>query len=267
MKDKKQGTRFSFESGACSIPHPDKVAKGGEDAFFITPNAIGVADGVSAWIDVGVDPSLYPRSLMEWAKHSVESSRSKSLDPKTILLDAYLKSDQITGSSTACIIVVNENSLEAVNLGDSGFMVVREKELVLASKSQQHSFNCPYQLGTDSRDLPKNADSYSFPLKEGDLIIVATDGLLDNLYPQEIVDICNRHVQSTTNSNDSKIIADNIGNAAFKVSSNSTGTSPFSNEVTRRGYQYSGGKPDDITVLVAKVRPNDRTDRIRSKNK
>lgn len=34
-----------LESGAFVIPHPSKAYKGGEDAHFITPNAVGVADG------------------------------------------------------------------------------------------------------------------------------------------------------------------------------------------------------------------------------
>lgn len=39
-------------SGATSIPHPQKVDKGGEDAFFIADNkmSIGVADGVGGWV-------------------------------------------------------------------------------------------------------------------------------------------------------------------------------------------------------------------------
>lgn len=34
------------------IPHPDKVAKGGEDALFTHKNLISVADGVGGWADV-----------------------------------------------------------------------------------------------------------------------------------------------------------------------------------------------------------------------
>ena len=34
------------------IPHPDKVAKGGEDALFTHKNLIAVADGVGGWADV-----------------------------------------------------------------------------------------------------------------------------------------------------------------------------------------------------------------------
>ena len=54
---------------AVSIPHPDKVATGGEDAHFILDGsdrwAIGVADGVGGWAEVGVDSGVYSRFLMD----------------------------------------------------------------------------------------------------------------------------------------------------------------------------------------------------------
>lgn len=43
------------------VPHPDK--KRGEDAFFVTRNGVGVADGVGGWAEYGVDPGEYPRRV------------------------------------------------------------------------------------------------------------------------------------------------------------------------------------------------------------
>ncbi len=52
---------------AASIPDPIKKA-GGEDAHFILEKnnryAVGVADGVGGWSEVGVDSGIYSRSLM-----------------------------------------------------------------------------------------------------------------------------------------------------------------------------------------------------------
>ena len=44
-------------------PHPDKEATGGEDAHFICADeqALGVADGVGGWADVGVNAREYSR--------------------------------------------------------------------------------------------------------------------------------------------------------------------------------------------------------------
>ena len=38
-----------LDSGVCGLPHPQKRATGGEDAWFIGNNIVGVADGVGGW--------------------------------------------------------------------------------------------------------------------------------------------------------------------------------------------------------------------------
>ncbi len=39
-------------TGAYVLPHPEKMAKGGEDWFFVSESmrAMGVADGVGGWV-------------------------------------------------------------------------------------------------------------------------------------------------------------------------------------------------------------------------
>lgn len=41
--------RLQLVSGACELPHPQKRSTGGEDAWFIHGNTVGVADGVGGW--------------------------------------------------------------------------------------------------------------------------------------------------------------------------------------------------------------------------
>ena len=55
-----------------------QVAKGGEDAYFISLAGLGgvaVADGVSGWADEGIDPAEYPRTLMQHAQVAYEDAR------------------------------------------------------------------------------------------------------------------------------------------------------------------------------------------------
>lgn len=40
---------FYFINSVNVIPHPDKIDKGGEDAYYISDNIIAVADGVGGW--------------------------------------------------------------------------------------------------------------------------------------------------------------------------------------------------------------------------
>lgn len=58
-------TAWRFNYGSAVIPHPDKKAKGGEDAFYANESILAVADGVGGWAEHGVDPAVYSRKLCE----------------------------------------------------------------------------------------------------------------------------------------------------------------------------------------------------------
>lgn len=48
--------------------------------------------------------------------------------------------------------------IHAVNLGDSGFIVIRDGTITVKSPVQQHDFNFTYQLQCDiDSDLPSSA--------------------------------------------------------------------------------------------------------------
>ena len=57
------GNYFNF--GSKGIPHPDKVEKGGEDAYSASNQLLVVADGVGGWARHGVDPGLYSKELVK----------------------------------------------------------------------------------------------------------------------------------------------------------------------------------------------------------
>jgi protein phosphatase PTC7 len=56
-----------FYSGVHVNPHPNKIQKGGEDAYGISENnrLLTMADGVGGWAESGVDPALYSRELCQ----------------------------------------------------------------------------------------------------------------------------------------------------------------------------------------------------------
>lgn len=62
---------------AHEIPHPAKASYGGEDAFFISQErsiAFGVADGVGGWVNSGINPAEYSKTLMREAKAHFEEA-------------------------------------------------------------------------------------------------------------------------------------------------------------------------------------------------
>jgi len=78
----------------------------------------------------------------------------------------------------------------------------RKSDLRLAFVSQQQlrSFNHPFQLGWTGQEIPdgemssfkeaRDSCTSSVHLRRGDIIIVATDGLFDNVDADEIAEIC-----------------------------------------------------------------------------
>jgi protein phosphatase PTC7 len=166
---------------AASIPDPIKKA-GGEDAHFIleTKNryAVGVADGVGGWSEVGVDSGIYSRSLMnkvilkmylvryevwianelvrsirprttsrppQYPTHLTPSTKPGETSPRSPLpclptasiarsrspsLRADEPSSQLKGSATACVCVLHKDQLRTLNVGDSGFLLLRPTAVV-----------------------------------------------------------------------------------------------------------------------------------------
>lgn len=94
------------------------------------------------------------------------------------------------------LILNRENStVYTANIGDSGFIVVRKGHIIHRSEEQQHYFNTPFQLSLPPpgqnvlSDSPESADSLSFPVEDGDVILAATDGVFDNVPNDLLLDI------------------------------------------------------------------------------
>ena len=148
-----------FRFGAKNIPHPDKLHKGGEDAWVAQSDLIVVADGVGGWANQGIDSGLFSKQLVKDIKSLFDLNPAWEL--KQILADAVL-ANKNTGSST-CVLVKFDTSkpdtLKATNLGDSGYLLVRPQgdgtfETIFRTKEQQFSFNFPYQCGTGAEGAP-----------------------------------------------------------------------------------------------------------------
>ncbi|XP_010465009.1 PREDICTED: probable protein phosphatase 2C 80 [Camelina sativa] len=240
-------------SGSCYLPHPEKEATGGEDAHFISDDeqAIGVADGVGGWAEVGVNAGLFSRELMSHSLSAIqERHKGSSIDPLMVLEKAHSQT-RAKGSSTACIIALTDKGLHAINLGDSGFTVVREGTTVFQSPVQQHGFNFTYQLESgNSADVPSSGQVFTIDVESGDVIVAGTDGMYDNLYNEEITGVV---VSSVRAGLDPKATAQKIADLARQRAVDKKRQSPFATAAQEAGYRYYGGKLDDITVVVSYI--------------
>lgn len=94
------------------------------------------------------------------------------------------------GSATASLAVLRRDELRVAHLGDCGLTIIRDQDFLFRSEEQQHSFNCPYQLGTHpTSDRPNDAESYRIRVQRGDIVILGSDGLFDNLQDEEILEV------------------------------------------------------------------------------
>jgi hypothetical protein len=50
------------------------------------------------------------------------------------------------------------------------------------------------------QDSPENADDYVIELRDGDIILSATDGVLDNLFQHEILSLISEYVKKLDNN-------------------------------------------------------------------
>lgn len=229
------------------------------------------------------------------------------ISPAEIIAQAYerVKADNIVGSATACVALFDgvRHQLHFSNLGDSGLIVLRhidsdvagalrrEKQkprtertsdlrLAFVSQQQLRSFNHPFQLGWTGQLLPngeassfreaRDACTSSIHVRRGDIIILATDGLFDNVDTDDICSICLDWEQQTGMIRGGDIVARerrwSMGNSLTTVSAERiTGLanmlvqtarenslrkdvdSPFAILAKENDVMWSGGMPDDCT--------------------
>ncbi|ETW08257.1 hypothetical protein, variant 1 [Aphanomyces invadans] len=310
--DGQEVPKFVLHSYAMSIPHPQKVDTGGEDAYFLGTAGeqtstggvdvlcFGVSDGVGSWFEQGISAGMYSKELMKAAQAAATLSLTKHphVNPSEVLHAAWQSVSQkaIVGSATACVVALDpvHGELYAVNLGDSGFLIIRDKKSDLKtaekrgtldgslmrkmknrdtdltpagrrkgahvsyrSPQQLHYFNCPFQLGyyvpgPDIPDgsgplfeTPREAVNLRVPVEDGDLIILATDGLFDN---DE-----DRLLEIVAAEPDVESMTKKLVKRAYDLSLDRTIDSPFARLAKENDKMWGGGMPDDITIIVARV--------------
>jgi len=290
--------------------------RSGQDSFFYSQvgnthsTAFGVADGVGGWVTSGVDPADFAHGLCEYmacaARLWPHGANTTALHPKDLLQLAY---DQVRddgsidgGGSTACLAVAApDGHVEVANLGDSGFMHLGLNAMRHFTEPQTHAFNTPYQLSktplrmlvqmavfggpASLSDKPKDASVTHHKVRHGDVLVFATDGVWDNLSPQDTLGIVSRHMvhsgawvekdgvlevgpqiatlvqahphpprQADGESLQARV-ATAIAKTAKQAGLNTRRDGPFAKEVQRHfpRERWHGGKPDDIAAVVAIV--------------
>jgi protein phosphatase PTC7 len=269
---------FYFNFGSAYIPHPDKQDKGGEDSLLASKYILGVADGVGSWINFGIDPRDYSYRLMHNSDVYFKAYPKAYADNPRKLIFLSAITNSYKGTSTMLLCTLSGNDLFTANVGDSGYMIlipVLKKlpkdagtsfiyDIVFKSEAQQHSYNFPYQLGQTGDDPLKATESKVHRMGYGALVLVYSDGVSDNLFPEEIRAIVNIYIQELKMKSgiqirdfipifDSNELSERIKKKAYQRSLDINAVSPFQVGALDWGVIFQGGKSDDISIVTGMV--------------
>ncbi|TBU44903.1 hypothetical protein BD309DRAFT_761825 [Dichomitus squalens] len=212
--------------------------------------------------------------------------------------------------------------IRIAHLGDCMGMLIRGEEIVWRTEEMWWNFNTPVQLGPASSTKPHDARIFTIPVQEDDILILASDGLSDNLWDADILDEVVRfrrsfmgttppakpndgdafapappapasaaHTATATPASSAtfrrstlagmlsealcsraKRVSETRGPRKASATTTTTTTKsvlttseagargpqadvPFAKRAKEQGKLFEGGKPDDISVLVAVISP------------
>jgi len=209
--------------------------------------------------------------------------------PEKVLQEAF-ENVTVPGSATALLCILCNNQLRCCSIGDSKLLVVKmegsKAVKLFATKGQQHDFNTTFQLANipnpksfnflmNSKspnqiealvekfrnakfccDNPEDGESYQIIVNKNDLLILGTDGLFDNLFEHEILEIVENHLSNkkVISKDDINSLAYSLARRAQEKSNDYLCESPFKeNYIKELKEKWNGGKVDDITVIVSLV--------------
>ena len=229
----------------------------GDDAFFVRADALGVADGVSGWRETrDGSPALYSRLFMHYC--ALKAEADGIVAPSALMEYGHAQTTGIRGSSTVLIATLQDATLRLAHLGDCGLLLVRNGAAAYRTVEQQHAFNFPFQLGAGSRNEPRDAVCAEMPAQSGDIVVLGSDGLFDNLFDEEILAMVQGYVAraslaGTLLSERPVRLADDLVAEARDAALDRRRTTPFERRAIAAEILYEGGKPDDICAVVAVV--------------
>ena len=244
-------TTVSMDMSSVVLPDPAKISWGGEDAVFMSGRNFGVFDGVSGAVKLARVP-LYSKTLASEMKKTVGKSPLSISEMTSRLTEAAnFANSGATGASTAIVgSLAEDGTLSVLNLGDCACVVFRDGKAVAKSRENIHSFDCPFQLSEISPDRPSFGSKLLYKVQKGDIVLMASDGVFDNLSPEVLGETVSK---SPANAG---TIARRVADRSRKVSLDKSADTPYAKAASRAGRKEYlnglGGKVDDISCVVVR---------------
>ncbi|KAI0740415.1 phosphatase 2C-like domain-containing protein [Earliella scabrosa] len=230
--------------------------------------------------------------------------------PPKAMSDAALFGPQpVSGKPTQPEVSTDGAVIRIAHLGDCMGMLIRGEEIVWRTEEMWWNFNTPVQLGPTSSTKPHDARVFTIPVQQDDILILASDGLSDNLWDKDILDevvrfrrsfmgpsatiqeadgkdaspasgtasttlrrstlagmlseaLCSRAKRVSETRGPRRGQKNAVGNSTDASAAGASGVQaehahdvPFARRAREQGKLFEGGKPDDISVLVAVISP------------
>jgi protein phosphatase PTC7 len=263
------------------------------DATLTSPMLLGVCDGVSQLEEYGMDPALLPHELLQVCEELAMlqlvpegpvNPQDAYRGPISLLKEAY-EATESKGSTTVLLGALDNSTrihgklhpmIAVLSIGDCELLMLRRThgrtspfQAVFHTEMQRidHNVQTPLQLArVDARIdedfdesialevIEKGSAVHCISAYEGDIVVMGSDGVFDNLFLDEIVEIVNASAPAPR-TNEFIPVAPNILSqisqrvvleAHSKSSDGGTGNFPD----TPIG---KGGKVDDTSVVVAEI--------------
>lgn len=213
------GRSLRFISASAMKQHPIKRNLGmiEADAVEESPTFLGVCDGVSEVQKMGIPPDELPREILYRCREIIESTggHPQSLGTSdhhhwliNLIQESY-ESTQALGSTTVLVTCLEEPSQLAVaNIGDCCLLLLRPISphqpqaltIVYKTEATRYDANKPFQVarldGVDDDHVRKviwEARVDMVPVRHGDIIVMGSDGLFDNLHDEDCIRLVEHH--------------------------------------------------------------------------
>lgn len=262
------------------------------DATLTSPMLLGVCDGVSQLEEFNMDPSLLPNELLRTCEELAMmqlmpdmpvSPQDAYRGPIALLKEAYEETESF-GSTTVLLAALDNSTrihgklhpmIAVLSIGDCELLMLRrtggrqsELEAVFHTEMQRIDYNVqtPLQLARVDGRIDEDFDeSIAFEViekgsavhcvsaYEGDILVLGSDGVFDNLFLDEIVETCNEILRPSKATEFAPMPPSMLSQVAQRLVRDSHAKSEPQCGQHIDTPIGKGGKVDDTSVVVAEI--------------
>eukprot|EP00931_Biecheleriopsis_adriatica_P112344 TRINITY_DN8694_c1_g1_i3.p1 TRINITY_DN8694_c1_g1~~TRINITY_DN8694_c1_g1_i3.p1 ORF type:complete len:406 (+),score=78.92 TRINITY_DN8694_c1_g1_i3:100-1317(+) len=278
-----------YNARGFQLTHPAKARTGHRDAdaTLESPIIVGVADGVSQIEEFGIDSSALPRELLRCCEELgteqlLPGAPAGSYQGPIPLVREAFESTESLGSTTLSLALLDNSTMihgklhpmiAVISIGDCEVCILRRVqgrrsplEIVFHTEMQRVDGHCqtPLQLarvdGRIDKDfhdgitievIERGSAVHCVSAYEGDILLLGSDGVFDNLFLDEVAAIANSVLLPTAQFPTHETLLGHLAKRIVEACHRKT-------EMLPGGYLPEapigrGGKMDDTSCVVAEV--------------